>query len=56
MGPPTTELIPESGIAITTPLTVDDVRLLSPPSIERVDTAEHSQAVEGAGVAGGVGS
>jgi len=35
---------------------VDDTRLPSSPRLERVDTAEHSQAAEGARAAGGVGS
>ena len=56
MGPPTTKLLPKSGAEPTTPLTLDDAGLQSPPNIERVDTAEHPEAAEGARVAGGVGS
>ena len=55
LGPPTTELIPESGTEITEPPTMDDAKLPSPHSLERVDTAEHPQAAEGARVVGGVG-
>jgi len=48
VGPPTTELLPESGTEITAPPIVDDASLPSLPSLERVDTTEHSQVAEGA--------
>jgi len=53
-GPPTTELLPESGTETTTPPTLDDARLSSLHSLEKVDTAEHPQ--EGTRIASGVGS
>ena len=56
LGPATTELLPKSGTETIAPPTVDDAKLSSPPSLERVDTAEHSQAAEDARVANGVGS
>ena len=56
MGPPITELLPESGIETTSPPTMGDVRLPSLPSLKRVDTTEHSQTVEGAREASDVGS
>ena len=56
VGPPTSELLPERGTETTAPPTVDNARLMSSHSLERVDTAEHPQTVEGARVAGGVGS
>ena len=49
MGPPTTELLSESGTETTTPPTVNNARLLSQPSLETVDTTEHLQAAEGEG-------
>jgi len=56
VGPPITELLPESGTETTTPPTMGDARLSSPPSLKRVDTTEPSQAAEGARAVGDVGS
>ena len=56
VGPPTTELLPESETETTAPLIVDDSRLPSPPSFKRADTAKHSQAAEGTRAASDVDS
>ena len=56
VGPHITKLLPQSRTETTTSLTVDDARLLSLYSLERVDTAEHPQAVEGVRAVEGIGS
>ena len=53
---PTIEFLSKSGTETTTPPIVVDVRFSSPPNLERVDTVEPPQAVEGARAIGGVGS
>ena len=56
VGHPTTKLLPESETETTEPPTVDDARLSSPYSLEKVDIAEHPQAAEGARSVNGIGS
>jgi len=56
VGPPITELLPESGTETTASPTVGDAQLSALRSLERVDTVERSQATKSARVAGDVGS
>ena len=53
-GPLTTKSLPDWGTETTVPPTVDDARLPSPYSLERIGNSEHPQAAKGARVVAGV--